>query len=39
MKGPPLLVVVAACGLFSVGFGLSYAFITQGILGGLTDDE
>jgi MFS family permease len=31
--------VVLASGLIGAGFGLSYAFITQGILGALTDDE
>jgi len=31
--------VVAANGLIGVGFGLSYAFISQGILGALTDEE
>ncbi len=31
--------VVAASGLIGAGFGLSYAFISQGILGALTDDE
>jgi MFS family permease len=31
--------VVVASGLIGVGFGLSYAFITQGILGALTDEE
>jgi hypothetical protein len=31
--------VVVASGLIGVGFGLSYAFITQGILGVLTDEE
>ena len=35
----PLVLVVAAAGLIGVGFGLSYAFITQGILGDLSDDE
>jgi MFS family permease len=37
--GLPLIIVVAASGLIGVGFGLSYAFITQGILGDLADDE
>jgi hypothetical protein len=31
--------VIAAGGLIGVGFGLSYAFITQSILGALTDTE
>jgi MFS family permease len=31
--------VVVAGGLIGVGFGLSYAFITQGILGALTNEE
>jgi hypothetical protein len=31
--------VVVSSGLIGVGFGLSYAFITQGILGVLTDEE
>ena len=31
--------VVVASGLIGFGFGLSYAFITQGILGALTDSE
>jgi hypothetical protein len=31
--------VVLASGLIGVGFGMSYAFITQGILGALTDEE
>jgi hypothetical protein len=31
--------VVVAAGIVGAGFGLSYAFIGQGILGGLTDDE
>jgi hypothetical protein len=35
----PLGLVVAAAGLIGGGFGLSYAFITQGILGDLTEDE
>jgi MFS family permease len=34
-----LLWVVVASGLIGVGFGLSYSFITQGILSSLTDDE
>ncbi len=34
-----LALVVLAAGLTGVGFGLSYAFITQGILGALTDEE
>ena len=35
----PLVLVVAAAGLIGAGFGLSSAFITQGILGDLSDDE
>jgi MFS family permease len=35
----PLATVVIAGGLIGIGFGLSYAFITQGILGALTDEE
>ncbi len=31
--------VVVASGLIGAGFGLSYAFITQGILGALADEE
>jgi MFS family permease len=31
--------VVIAAGLIGAGFGLSYAFITQGILGALTNEE
>jgi MFS family permease len=31
--------VVLAGGLIGVGFGLSYAFISQGILGAVTDEE
>jgi MFS family permease len=34
-----LVWVVAAAGLIGVGMGLSYAFIGQGILGGLTNQE
>jgi MFS family permease len=34
-----LIWVVAASGLIGVGFGLCYAFVTQGILGGLAADE
>jgi hypothetical protein len=34
-----LALVVAAAGLIGVGFGLSYAFITQGILGALAGAE
>lgn len=34
-----LVWVVVASGLIGVGFGLSYAFITQGILGALVDEE
>jgi len=30
---------VLAAGLVGVGFGLSYSFITQGILGALSDEE
>jgi hypothetical protein len=34
-----LVWVVVASGLIGVGFGLSYAFISQGILGALSDEE
>jgi MFS family permease len=34
-----IVLVVAAAGLIGVGFGLSYAFITQGILGDLSNGE
>ena len=37
--GSHLAWVVVASGLIGVGFGLSYAFITQGILGDLSDEE
>ena len=38
-RGGPLVFVVLAGGLIGVGFGLSYAFITQGILGALPGEE
>lgn len=37
--GGPLAFVVLAGGLTGIGFGLSYAFITQGILGALPGEE
>lgn len=37
--GGPLVLVVFAGGLTGIGFGLSYAFITQGILGALPSEE
>lgn len=37
--GGPLACVVLAGGLTGIGFGLSYAFITQGILGALPGEE
>jgi MFS family permease len=38
-NGAPLVFVVLAGGLIGIGFGLSYAFITQRILGALPDEE
>jgi MFS family permease len=38
-NGGHLAVVVAAAGFIGCGFGLSWAFLSQGILGALTDEE
>jgi hypothetical protein len=38
-NGGHLAVVVAAAGLIGCGFGLSWAFLSQGILGALSDEE